>query len=383
MAACVAATTACGGSADDGSSSGSGGDTSPIRIALVVPLSGEAAVPRIYVDPAEMAVEDLNDEGGIDGREVILDQIDSGFTPQTAITAVTKAISDGADVIVGLPITSQNVAIRAIVDRAQIPVLQLSVGDEANYLGEGAEGGASRYSFRIGNSNNTQVRASVTFAVEELGADKVGLLADVDSATSVQEAFENAIEDHDAQVGEIRTFAIGAPDLTNEVLAMSGNDAVINRSYPNSMALAVKQMVQNDVLIPTIGSQSAGVVFSSDLLEPDMLQYLYGSATCNPPGDEHAQDWLQDFETRYEWTPDQSSPEVYDAIHIFADVVQKAGDDPDAQLAELESLDYTDGICAQRYKADEQHNTALTAVVIGYADGEPKTEKAYDFSSGE
>ena len=172
----LTATTGCGsggGDGDDnGGSGGSGG--SPLTVALVVPLSGEAAVPRIYVDGAEMAVEDLNKDGGIDGRKVVLSKVDSGFTPQTALTAVSKAISDGASAIIGLPITSQNVAIRSVIDQAQIPVLQLSVGDEANYLGKDEQGGASQYSFRIGNTNTTQTTASVTYAAEELGAKKLG-----------------------------------------------------------------------------------------------------------------------------------------------------------------------------------------------------------------
>ena len=165
---------------------------------------------------------------------------------------------------------------------------------------------------------------------------------------------------------------------------MKGDDAVINRSYPNSMALAIKQMVQNDVLVPTIGSQSAATVFGSKLLEPDMLKYLYGSATCNPIDDERdsVQKWFTDFKSRFGWEPDQNPAEVYDAFHILAQVVEKAGDDPAAQLDALESLDYTDGVCAPRYTADDQHNTAPTAVVIGYGSGAPKTMKTYDLAGG-
>jgi branched-chain amino acid transport system substrate-binding protein len=384
VAVCVAATTACSSSAASDASGSGGAGAEPVKIALMVPLSGAAAEPKIYVDPARMAVKDLNDAGGIHGRTVELEKIDSGLTPQAAITAVRKAVGEKVSAIVGLPITSQSSAVRTTVNQARIPVLQLSVGDEANYRGAGKTGGASKYSFRIGSDNHTEVRAASAFAVKALNAKKVGLLADDDSATSVKGAFTSAVPASGGTVGAIRTYPTDATDLTNEVLAMKGNDAVIDWSYPDTIALGVKQMVQNGIHLPTVGSQSAANVFTNKLLAANMMKYLYAAVPCNPAGDkrENVKKWVSDFTARFHRAPTQNEAETYDAVKIFAAVVKKAGDDPASQLTRLENLDYSGGVCAQRYSTDQQHNTVHTAMVVSYKTGKPVTEHTYDFTGG-
>lgn len=400
VALCMAVTTACGSSggssnnesntsAASGSSGGesssnssSSKDTSPIKVGLVVPLSGAAAIPRIYVSPAEMAIDDINKAGGVNGRKLELDKVDSGFTPQSAITAVNKAVGDHVSVIIGLPISSQNLAIRSIVDQAKIPVLQLSVGDESAYNPQNPTSGASKYSFRIGNANSTQVRAASTFAVDGLKAKNVGLLADTDSAKSVQSNFEKAVAAAGGSVGPVRTYPISATDLTTEALAMKGNDAVVDWSYPTTMALGLKQMIQNGISIPMIGSQSAFNVITSNLLPNAMLKYLYGTGTCNPVDDSRAnvKKWVADFTSRFKFDPESSSAETYDAINIFAMVFKQAGADSQAQLEALQKLDYSDGLCAAHYLADAEHNTAHSSVISSFENGKAKTVKSYDFS---
>jgi branched-chain amino acid transport system substrate-binding protein len=350
-------------------------------VALVVPLSGANAIPRIYVDPTTMAVDEINAAGGVNGHQLVLDKIDSGFTPATAITAVNKAVSDKASVIIGIPVTPQVQAVKKVIDQAKIPLLQLSIGDEDSYLGDSGTGG-SKYSFRIGDANSTQVKAATKFAVDELKAKKVGLLADIDSSKSVKDTFESELKSSGGTLGSERTFALTATDLTNEVLAMKGSDAVIAWSYPNSQALALKQLQQNGLKVPVIGSQSAGNVFSNSLVPAAMFQYLYGAATCNPVDDTRPSvaTWLSSFKAKFNWTPDQSSAEAYDAVKIFAEVFGKAnGAD---LLPSLQSLNYTSGVCAAAYKADSKGNTVQTALVIGYSTGSAKTVKTYDFSAG-
>jgi ABC-type branched-subunit amino acid transport system substrate-binding protein len=279
-------------------------------------------------------------------------------------------------------VTPQVQAVKAVLDQAKIPLLQLSVGDEDNYLGDGGTGG-SKYSFRIGDANSTEVNAAAKFATDELKAKTVGLLADVDSSNSVKSTFESSLKASGGTVGPERTFSLTATDLTNEVLAMKGSDAVIAWSYPNSQALALKQLQQNNLKVPVIGSQSAGNVFTNKLVPDAMFQYLYGAATCNPVDDTRPAvgTWLSSFTTKFGWTPDQSSAEAYDAVKIFAKVYGGSSGDEGKMQDALTSLDYTSGICAPVYKTNAQHNTVLTSLVIGYSTGSAKTVKSYDFTT--
>src|SRR4029077_11324746 len=71
----------------------------PARVALLLPLSSPSAETRAVAEAleraAELAVFDARNGG------ILLMPRDDGGTPQKAIAAATRAINDGAEVIVG------------------------------------------------------------------------------------------------------------------------------------------------------------------------------------------------------------------------------------------------------------------------------------------
>lgn len=82
--------------------SGEDGD-GPIKIAIVGPQSGPLAeIGENQVAGAEVAVDQINEAGGVLGREVELVDGDEQTTPETSIAAVRDAAGDGANLVVGM-----------------------------------------------------------------------------------------------------------------------------------------------------------------------------------------------------------------------------------------------------------------------------------------
>jgi branched-chain amino acid transport system substrate-binding protein len=369
--------TGCG--SDDGDDGSGGGDAGPIKVGLMVPIANTPTTPDIFTKPAEMAVDEINAAGGIDGRQVELTQYDAGFTAEGAITAMQKAISDDISLVVGLPITDQVLAVRPLLDRAKIPLLFTGGGFAAAYNPDSTTG-ASEWSFRVGTPSELTVNAGVQYAIDTLGADSVGLLLRDDAAKDTSEqAARDGAEAAGGEISEVRTIPLDSTDLTTEILAMDDVDAIFTTDFVPGIAAALKGIEQQGLDIPLMTGQTGMTVFLQDVA-PDQISTMYSAAPCNmfDPYSDKASQWVTDFKAKYDFMPDPNSSTTYDAFYLFKAALEEAGGEGDDLLTALEGLEY-DGVCMS-YKVDDQHFMASTEVVMDFAGETPKTVATYDFA---
>lgn len=103
----VVSLAACGSDASSDGASTEGTDateasTDPIVIGLVDEQTGPtAAVQGAAGDGVRLAVQTINDAGGIDGRQIELIERDSAGDAATAITGINEMVDEGAIAIVG------------------------------------------------------------------------------------------------------------------------------------------------------------------------------------------------------------------------------------------------------------------------------------------
>ena len=97
-----------------------------IKIGVVVPLSGDMAWAGEAVRAvAEYAVEEVNESGGINGKEVELLFEDDMAASSNAVTAVQKMIDVyDVDAIYGPLFTSSLVAVKDIVNENEVVLIQ-------------------------------------------------------------------------------------------------------------------------------------------------------------------------------------------------------------------------------------------------------------------
>ena len=105
------AVAACGGDDDEGgdggdaaADTGGGGDDEatdePIVIGAAVDLTGQMApFDGPAVTAAEIQVDKINEEGGVDGRQLELRVVDHQLDPERTKSAAIELIDGGADVL--------------------------------------------------------------------------------------------------------------------------------------------------------------------------------------------------------------------------------------------------------------------------------------------
>ena len=106
-----------------------------VKVAVIAPLSGPWARTGTFIKMgAEMAVEEINQKGGIKsmgGAKMELISIDAGDSTEKAKNAAQRLIAQEPDVIggTGAWLSSFTLAVTEVTERAQLPWLTLSYAD--------------------------------------------------------------------------------------------------------------------------------------------------------------------------------------------------------------------------------------------------------------
>jgi branched-chain amino acid transport system substrate-binding protein len=117
---------ACGGGGDDtAAGGGGGGEEGPLRLGLLLALTGPAApfgIPER--DAIRWKVENINAEGGIDGRQIEVFEHDTQTNPtEAARGARALMVDDEVHAIIGATTGSASLAVGPIAMQNQVPIV--------------------------------------------------------------------------------------------------------------------------------------------------------------------------------------------------------------------------------------------------------------------
>lgn len=352
----------------------------PLRIVAVISEPGgtdENAVPD-FTDAIKMAVEEINDAGGVGGQPIEFESVETLAVGDTITNSLNLALQKDPDVILG-PVSSTAVlAMAQGIDQAQIPMIHNTT--EPKVVGDGEAG--SEWIFANRPLNDESAAIAARYAVEELGAENVGqMYVSTAFGQAGNAAQDTAIADLDAEVGEERSFEFNATDLTEAALAMEESDAILDWGTPNTVGLAVNTLAQQGLSeTPHIGPGSVGFSYFADIVgDETLLEGVLGVIDCNPADDdrEGVSEWHGAYVDEFGYEPSYASAQMYDSVYMVKSIVDEAQvADPATIQQGLAALDGFEGKCATYTNVNNvlQHST----VVAQFEDGSLVTQKTYD-----
>lgn len=344
----------------------------PAKLVALVEVEGES--PQAVSDPYngfQMAIDDINAAGGIGGHAVASQRISATVSAAGFTTAVQKADEAGATAAIGLISTTYTRAALPTIAEAEMPLLSIAPGNMN--ADEVAQADGWVFQPNVSDSSGAMTDAAAEYAVETLGAKKIGLMhADANFGKAGTASIKAKVEELGAEVIAQRSYAYDATDLTEEVLAMKGADVIINWAYPGPLAVQLKTAAQNGLDIPTIDSVSAALVVSNELVDEKTLSSLYGSSYCNPT---RVADWAQRYEARFGTTPPEVAAAVYDDTMLAAAAIRLAqSTDAGAVKEALKAVTYDEGVCAPHYQLfGDANQMSRSATVMKWVGGRPET----------
>jgi len=341
----------------------------PIKVGAFFALSGPAAnigTPTKLV--AQMAVDKINKEGGINGRPIELVIGDTESDPAKAAVIAKKFIfNDKVAAIIGPTTTAEGMSVKKIVEEAGVPTF-MAVGGDPVIMG--GNFGAYTYVFKSPQRSSTAVRKLYGYlktkgltkialftASDSFGKDGLGwlerLAPEFGITLAAKESFGPADTDMTAQLTKIRNAA---------------PQAIVSWTIGPVGSIVAKNKAQLGITTPLFQCHGlpdpkyielAGKASEGDRMPATKL--MVGDAL---PGSDPQKKVITDFIALYrdvykydkEFPINTHSGYAWDAISIVANAMKKAGTDPKALRVAIEQTTGYVGISGVYNLTAEDHN---------------------------
>ena len=156
----------------------------PIRIGYVGALSGDTALwGQAGLNGLELTAKQINEAGGILGREVQIIGLDGKGVSDDSVSAYKRLVEEyGVVAVVGTNFSSCNIPIAAVADELKVPVIATAASNELVTVD--AEGNLHPYSFRLCFIDSYMGLLAGSYAYNELGLRTCAVIEDITDSYS-------------------------------------------------------------------------------------------------------------------------------------------------------------------------------------------------------
>jgi branched-chain amino acid transport system substrate-binding protein len=306
-----------GGNQEDSSSES-------IKIGFIGPLTGDYAnYGTLCKQAVEMAIDEINANGGINGAEVKLYAEDSEGDSQKALAAMEKlSSSDKVCAIVGPVLTGESFS---VAERAQAEGIVM-ITPSASHKDITSVGD---YIFRTTPSDGLQGEVAGKYWYEVLGYRKLAVLyAKNDYSQGLYESMSEAFKADGGEIVAAATFMVGDKDFKTQLtnLKNTNAEAIYIPDYTAEMAQILEQAAQLGIDKPFLSSDG----FLSEEIYTLAGQYTDGvvyTASAKIVESDKNKVFKENYTAKYGVGPDSFASNAYDATYILASVIEKVGTD--------------------------------------------------------
>ncbi len=360
-----------------GSEANGGADSDTIRLGIVTSLTGPAHVLGLEeMESYELAVKLVNAEGGIDGRKVEFVTYDDKSTPEEAVKAVQRLISQDQVVgIIGGLSSTATLAVKPVVQDAQVPLISAhaavaTTADNPAYL------------FRSVPSDRTTTEKMVEYMLEQ-GWTRLAVMHDSNAyGTGARDLFEEVVGETNGaiEIVAVESFEMADTDMRAQLTSIKGEepDAVVLLGSNPAPAIIVKQAHELGVeaqLMGGTGTISPSTIEVAGLEAAEgFIAVGYGDAKC--PRQEQ-ETFIEQFRSEYDKDPSGFNY-AGDGMYLMLKALETTDLDADLDEARVSLRDEIEGLSGLAWGmgpwnyAPDNHDGADTdsLVLLSVKDGE-------------
>ncbi|AWI13337.1 ABC transporter substrate-binding protein [Caldifermentibacillus hisashii] len=374
-----------GGQNSSGGNSGGGdakGDT--IKIGANLELSGEvASYGQSISEGMELAIEEINDSGGVDGKKIKVVKVDNKSDNAEAASAATRLTSqENVLAIIGAATSGNTIAQAQIANDTK--TILLSPSGTAPNVTENEDGSINEYVFRTSYIDPFQGTVAANFAAKELGVKTAAIYSDSasDYAKGLAAAFKETFQKAGGKIVAEESYVAGDTDFRSTLtrIKSANPEFVFIPGYYEEVGLIVKQARESGVTVPLMGADGWDSPTLVDLAGKDALNntFITNHYSAQDP-DTKIQEFVTKFKEKYkDKSPDAFNALGYDSVYLLVDAIKRAGSlDREAvkdALAETKDISLVTGVVT----IDKKHNPIKSATILEYVDGEQKFKAKVD-----
>jgi branched-chain amino acid transport system substrate-binding protein len=299
-----------------------------IKIGLYGTITGPNALAGEMLEKGgQLAVNQINAAGGINGRQLKLVVYDDKSNPEGAVKAVTRLVDVDKVIAIAASNSSPNIlATTQITEAAK--VIQVGGGTSPSYTNAGF-----KYLFR-GTANGNLPNATCVAAMKDMGVKSIGILSVASEyGTSGIKSFKDLMGSGIKVLAE-EVYQTTDTDYTGQIAKIlnAKPDAVLIFGMTNESALAIRQFRRNGFEGFIYGPESLGVPAIINVAGEAANNTIFGSGAVVPasPADANSdveRKMLEAFVAAYGAMPVSDVVyRGYDSVMLIADALRAAGD---------------------------------------------------------
>ena len=375
--------TACGGSGNASTSESAaedaqgaeGADGEVFKIGGIGPITGAAGAYGAAVkNGTELAINEINEAGGINGYQVAFNFQDDENDPEKAINAYNTLKDWNMQMLLGTVTSKPCIAV--VAETAADNLFQLTPS------GSAVECVANPNAFRVCFSDPNQGAASAQYIGENKLATKIGVIYDSSDVYSsgIYEKFAAEAANQGLEIVSAEAFtADNKTDFSVQLQKAkdAGAELVFLPIYYTEASLILTQANSMGFAPMFFGCDGLDGLLTVDGFDTSLAEgVMLLTPFAADADDEQTKNFVAAYEEAYGGTPIQFAADAYDGMYAIKAAVEKSGVTPDMSVSD---------IC-------DAMETAMTEITVDgltskgmtwNADGEPNKEpKAVKIENG-
>lgn len=291
-----------------------------VNLGFIGPLTGPAASYGVsQMRGVELAVEEINGAGGIEGEKIKVTFEDSQMDPNKAISAIKKLIDiDKVLAVIGETTTTGTLAIANIANRSKTVLLSpLASGAKITDAGD--------YVFRVSPSDDFQAIVAAKFIFQKGFRNGAIVYTNDDWGAGLQKAFEKNFVGFGGKILAMEGCTPGTQDFRTQLVKIKNlnPDFIYIPLHPDESATFLRQV--KEVKVP-------GQILGADNFSEKAILRTAGSAAdgviftmpTKPTGEEF-RNFSEKFKVRFNEDGSYNSAAAYDCVYILAEAIKRSG----------------------------------------------------------
>ncbi len=373
----VTSFAACGDKASDSSAEGEAtASEDTFKIGGIGPITGAAAVyGKAVENGAKLAVDEINAEGGINGKQIEFKFEDDEHDAEKSVNAYNTLKDWGMQMLLG-SVTS-NPCIAVAEETKNDNMFQLTPS------GTAVECVQYENAFRVCFSDPTQGTECAKYISENGLATKVAVIYDSSDVYSsgIYEAFAAEAKNDGIEIVSAEAFTADSnKDFSVQIQKAkdAGAELVFLPFYYTEASLVLQQaagMNYSPIFFGCDGMDGILDVEGFDASYADNLMFL--SPFTPTSTDEAIQTFVTSFKDAYGETPNQFAADAYDGIYAIKAAAEKAELTPDMSVSDMCDAMKTamteisiDGVTAKGLTWDASGEPSKAPMVVKIANGD-------------
>lgn len=372
----------CGNNTDNNKAANGGNSTAEtIKIGMDVELSGgQASFGDSALKGAKLAVKEINDAGGVLGKQIELIEADNASKSEEATRAAQKLITTNKVVaIIGSTTSTNTLGIVPVAQEKEIPLVSSSATNPKVTVDE-RTGKLNEWVFRASFIDPFQGQVMANYATDTLKAKTAVIYTDTSSDYSkgLQTFFKETFLKNGGTILSEESYQQKDSDFKAVLTRIkeSNPDVIYLPGYYEEVGKILKQAREMGITVPFMGGDGWDSPQLAEIAGADALNNTFMSNHYSPEDSApEVKSFVDAFKAaNSDLVPDGMAALGYDAVKLVVDGITRADSTDPTKLRDALAATKDLQLATGKITMNETHDPVKAAVVLKFVDGKQTFE---------